>query len=164
MEKSLLRTNEDITEIYNRHVRVVYRACLAYMKNAADTEDMVQSTFVNLIKYTGSFQSEEHEKAWLIRAAINLCKNNLAHWWRKREDINDYNKLSVEHEFEIDEVLQMVMSLPLRYKGAIYLHYYEGYQTDEIAHMLNKPPSTIRNHLHEARKILKERLGGVFDE
>ena len=124
----------------------------------------MQSTFINLIKYGGNFQSEEHEKAWLIRTAINLCKNNLAHWWRKRENIDNYENLSNEHGFEIDDIFQEVMGLSSRYKDVIYLYYYEGYKNAEIAEMLNKPSSTIRNHLHEARKILKEKLGGVFDE
>ena len=164
MKKSLLRTDKEIIEIYNRHVKAVYRACLAYMKTKADIEDMVQNTFIGLIKYDGNFQSEEHEKAWLIRTAINLCKNNLTHWWRKRENIDDYENLSSEHGFEIDDIFQEVMSLPPRYKDVIYLYYYEGYNTAEIAEMLNKPSSTIRNHLHEAREILREKLGGVFDE
>ena len=164
MKESLLRMDKEIAEIYNRRVKSVYRACLTYMKTKADTEDMVQSTFINLINYGGSFQSEEHEKAWLIRAAINLCKNNLKHWWRKRENVDDYENLSNEHGFEIDNVFQEVMSLASRYKDVIYLYYYEGYKTSEIADMLNKSSSTIRNHLHEARQILRERLGGVFDE
>lgn len=164
MRNSLLRTNKEITEIYNRHVKTVYRVCLVYMKTEADTEDMVQSTFINLIKYGGEFQSEEHEKAWLIRAAINLCKNSLKHWWRKRENIDDFESLSSEDGIEIDDIFQVVMSLPPRYKDAIYLYYYEGYKNAEIAEILNRPSSTIRNHLHEAREILKEKLGGVFDE
>lgn len=164
MKKSLLRTDKEIIGIYNRHVKVVYRACMAYMKTKADTEDMVQSTFINLIKYDVSFQSEEHEKAWLIRTAINLCKNNLTHWWRKRENIADYENVSSEHGFEIDDIFQEIMSLPPRYKDVIYLYYYEGYKTAEIAEMLNKPSSTVRNHLYEAREVLREKLGGVFDE
>ena len=44
------------------------------------------------------------------------------------------------------------------------VHYYEGYTSVEIAGILKKPQSTIRNYLHEARAILKERLGDDFDE
>lgn len=53
------------------------------------------------------------------------------------------------------------MSLPTKYKDVIYLHYYMDYKTDEIAEMLHKPPSTVRNHLSEARSLLKKQLGGM---
>ena len=69
MEKYLLRTEKEVGEIYNRHVNSIYRICFTYMKNKADTEDAVQNTFVKLLKYSGEFQNEEHEKAWLIVTA-----------------------------------------------------------------------------------------------
>ena len=155
MKKSLLRTDKDISEIYERHVDMIYLVCSAYMKNPADTEDMTQDTFISLMKWNGEFQSAEHEKAWLLRTAINLCKNSLLHWWRKRADIAAHENLPSENQFVIDETLQAIMDLPNRYKSVILLHYYEGYKTDEIAEILKKPSSTIRNHLREARKILK---------
>lgn len=62
--------------------------------------------------------------------------------------------------FETDETLGEVMKLPPKYKDVIILHYYMGYKTDEIAKMLKKPPSTVRNHLREAREALKVKLGG----
>ena len=54
---------------------------------------------------------------------------------------------------------EAVQSLPERYRISVYLHYYEGYRTDEIAELLKRPPSTVRNWLSEARKLLRERLG-----
>ena len=75
MSKSLLRTDKEIAEIYKRHSKTVYRVCFAYMKNPADTEDAVQDTFFQLIKSGPAFESEEHEKAWLIRTATNICNS-----------------------------------------------------------------------------------------
>lgn len=74
MADSLQRTDREITELYQRHVDTVYRVCYSYMKNRADTEDMVQDTFIKLISSGVLFQSAEHEKAWLIVTASNLCK------------------------------------------------------------------------------------------
>ena len=74
MSKSLLRTDKEIAEIYKRHSKTVYRVCFAYMKNPADTEDAVQDTFFQLIKSGPAFESEEHEKAWLIRTATNILQ------------------------------------------------------------------------------------------
>ena len=45
MSKSLLRTDKEIAEIYERHRMTVYRVCFAYLKHPMDTEDAVQETF-----------------------------------------------------------------------------------------------------------------------
>ena len=168
MANSLLRTNKErekeVAEIYERHNKTVYRVCFAYMKNTADTEDMVQDAFYRLIKTNVHFENAEHEKAWLIRTATNLCKNNLKHWWRKRENIDNYESIQTDDGFETDDILEIIMNLPDKYKTVIYLYYYEGYNSVEISKILKKPQSTIRNHLHEARELLRNKLGGDFDE
>ncbi len=164
MSDSLLRTDKEIAEMYIRHGRTVYRVCYAFMKNPADTEDAVQDTFFQLIKSGPSFESEEHEKAWLIRTASNICKNALRHWWRRRENIEDFHDFPGSEGIETDEVLQTVMNLPGKYKAVVYLYYYEGYSSVEIAEILKKPQSTVRNYLHDARAILKERLGDEYNE
>ena len=163
MSKSLLRTDKELVELYARHKSTVWRVCFAYLKNASDTEDAMQETFIRLIRSGPAFESEEHEKAWLIRTASNVCKNMLGHWWRKRESIEQFPDLSGVEKADTSDVLEAVLALPDRYKAAVYLYYYEGYTGAEIAGMLKKPPSTVRNHLREARAILKERLGD-FDE
>ena len=164
MSKSLLRTDKEIAEIYERHRLTVYRVCFAYMKNPMDTEDAVQETFYRLISKNPRFESVEHEKAWLIRTATNICKDELKHWWRKHENIDDHLELQTEDTIKVDDVFQTVMELPDKYKTVIYLYYYEGYDSAEIAGILKKPKSTIRNHLHEARNLLKERLGEYIYE
>ncbi|MBR5683418.1 MAG: RNA polymerase sigma factor [Ruminococcus sp.] len=164
MFRSLLRTDKEIEELYERHSKTVYRVCYAYMKNPADTEDAVQETFYRLINKGPWFKSAEHEKAWLIRTAANICKDELKHWRRKCEDIDEHTELRTGDSIETDEVLEAVMELPDKYKTVIYLYYYEGYNSAEIAEILKKPGSTVRNHLHEARGLLKERLGEYFNE
>lgn len=164
MSKSLLRTDKEIEEIYWRHRLTVYRVCFAYMKNPMDTEDAVQETFFRLISKCPRLESVEHEKAWLIRTAANICKDTLKHWWRRHENIDDHLELQTEDTMKIDDVFQAVMDLPDKYKTVIYLYYYEGYNSAEIAEMLKKPKSTIRNYLHEARKLLKERFGAYIYE
>lgn len=165
MANSLLRTDKEIAEIYERHRLTIYRVCFAFMKNPADTEDAVQDTFIRLIRKGPSFENVGHEKAWLIRTAGNLCKNSLRHWWRKREDLTLHQgQLANDSNPEIDETLSAVLGLPDRYKTAVYLYYYEGYNSVEISRILGRPPSTVRNHLHEARALLKKKLGGDFDE
>lgn len=164
MAKPLLYTDGEIAAIYGRHNLTVYRVCFAYMKNTADTEDAVQDTFYRLMKSGKPFESEEHEKAWLIRTATNVCKNVLRSWWRKRKSLEDYESLRGNGNVNIDDVFGVVMDLPDKYKTVVYLYYYEDYDSVEIAKILEKPQSTIRNYLHEARGILRKRLGDDFNE
>lgn len=159
----MVRSIDEIALIYEQHVTMIYRICFTYMKNPSDTEDAVQDTFYRLIKTNPTFKSDEHQKAWLIVVATNICKNKLKHWWRKREDYELHQNFHGENQ-SIDQTLEVVMGLPNKYKTVVYLYYYEGYTSVEIAEMLKKPNSTIRNHLHEARKLLKEKLGDDFHE
>lgn len=156
-------TDNEILDIYERNKTIVYRVCFAYMKNPNDTEDAVQETFLRFIKAAPALQGAEHEKAWLLRTASNLCKNRLRHWWRRRENIEAHEMVSDTQEIEINEVLECVLRLPKKYKTVVYLYYYEGYDSAEIARMLRKAPSTVRNHLHEARNILRKELGGDWE-
>jgi len=165
MRLSLLARGEDapyqtFEEIYERHFTMVYRVCFSYLKNQADAEDAVADVFVKLLRHDTAFKDADHEKAWLLRISINLCKDHLKHWWRKRTDIADYADAEAESPYTENELLATIMSLPERYKDVIYLYYYEGYSTVEIAGILKKPQSTIRNHLREARALLK----GVLED
>lgn len=159
---SLLRTDKEITEIYNRHVDTVYRVCYSFMKNPTDTEDMVQETFLRLLSCGVGFVSKEHERAWLIVTASNLCKDTLKKWWRKMEDIDDPALGLQQPPFEIDEVLAAIMKLPADQKSVVYMYYYEGYSTADIAAYLRCPHATVRSRLSRARKTLKSKLGGDF--
>lgn len=163
MKGSLLRTDEELTRIYNRHVKTVYRVCFMYMKNQADTEDMVQNTFLRLMRDTTVFQSEEHEKAWLIRTATNLCKDHFRHWWSKTVSMDHLADVSVDQTFKTDGNLEKVLALPSKYKTPIYLYYYEGYSTVEIARILKKNQSTVRSWLSKGRNLLKMEMEGDLE-
>jgi len=164
MGKPLLRTDKEITEIYERQKNTIYRVCFSFLKNKADTEDAVQETFFRLITKSHAFESMDHEKAWLIRTATNVCKDTLRNWWRKRENLDDYENIHSYETVENDNVIDAIMNLREKYKTVVYLYYYEGFNSVEIAKILNKPQSTIRNYLHEARNILREKIGGEINE
>jgi len=127
------------------------------MKTASEAEDVTAEVFAKLLQQRIVFENDEHEKAWLLRTAINQCKDTLKHWWRKRSDINDYQHLE-SNSLQDNHVLEIVLGLPKKYKDVTYLYYYEGYSTAEIAEILQKPHSTIRNHMSEARNLLREVL------
>ena len=151
-----LHSDEEFLKIYHRHVDTVYRICFSFMKNSSDTEDMVQETFLKLLSSGKRFESENHEKAWLIVTASNACKDVLKHWWRKNQDIADCEALAAP--FEVDGILSAVLNLPDDYKTAVFLYYYEGYGTEETARILGRKPSTVRAQLTRARHILARLL------
>lgn len=159
---ALQRTGKEIAEIYNRQVDTVYRICFSFMKNTHDTEDLVQETFLRLLSSGVIFQSLEHEKAWLIVTASNLCKDTLKKWWRKTEDITDPSLGLQQPPFEINGVLEAILELPKDQKTVVYMYYYEGYSTADIARYLGCPHATVRSRLSRARKTLKLQLGGDF--
>ncbi|NLG57894.1 MAG: RNA polymerase sigma factor [Clostridiales bacterium] len=156
MKQPLSRADKDLEAIYLRHADMVYRLCYSYMKNKWDAEDAVQTAFLKLMASGKSFEDETHEKAWLIVTAGNVCKNLLKNPQRRMADIASL-PLEAE-ETPPDETLKALLALPDRYKSALYLYYYEGYPTRQIAALLRRPASTIRNHLKEARALLKDRL------
>lgn len=157
---SQLKEKAYFVEVYSRQVDTVYRVCYSFMKNKADTEDMVQETFLKLLSSKKKFDNERHEKAWLIVTASNLCKDNLKKWWRKNENIEDFLDIAAEPSQE-DSILEVILQLPNDYKDAVYMYYYEGYSTVEIAEHLKCPESTVRSRLMRARKQLQSMMGGV---
>lgn len=82
-------SSESIRELYERNFDTLYRVCYMYMKNIQDTEDAVHNAFLKAIETRKQFESENHEKAWLIRVASNICKNMLKAACRKNEPLND---------------------------------------------------------------------------
>ena len=153
----------NIEAIYRRHVKSVYRLCYSYFGNAADAEDAVQQVFMKLFDAQRVFESEDHERAWLLRCAANLCKDVLKSAARTRAGEMPADVVDQAARAEGSEVLEAVLALPEVYKDCVYLHYYEGYKTDEIAQITGAKPSTVRNRLADARALLKQALGGDHD-
>lgn len=145
-------------EVYETYVEDVYRLCFSFLKNPMDTDDAVQETFMKFYNCKKEFSSQKHMKAWLIVTASNYCKDVLKQWWRKNKNIEDYSEIIGDTTSQMDEMMELVMKLPDKYKTVVYMYYYEGYDSAEIAKMLHKPNSTIRSYLATARKLLKLEL------
>lgn len=160
MEQELSGTGkeQEFTKVYEKFVDDIFRLCYSFMKNQMDAEDAVQETFLKYFHSDSKFESMEHRKAWLIVTASNQCKDLLKQQWRKRKDLEDYKDIVGEEKVMVDEMMELVMKLPEKYKTSVYLYYYEGYDSREIAHLLHKPDSTIRTYLQKARKLLKQEL------
>ena len=161
-----MRSEEEVHTAIERYGDTVRRLCLLRLKNHADTEDIFQTVFLKYALSTMRFDSQEHEKAWLIRVTLNACKDLLKSFFRSRtvslEELLD--QPAPEAEEKRTWVLEAVLSLPRQYRDVIYLHYYEGYTAAEIGGILKKNVNTVYTLLARARQQLKELLGGDGDE
>lgn len=155
------RTDEEFEAFYERHWKYVYRLCMTYMRSTAEAEDCTEDVFVKVLTGEYEFTDEVHERKWLTVTAINLCKDRLKSWKHKAVvSIDDEPELAAPEPEDNSHVTEAVKNLPVKYKDVIWLYYYEGYRTEEIAQILGRPPSTVRNQLRDARKLLKDILGG----
>ena len=153
-----VRSQEEVASLYRRHVDMVYQLCLVLMKNVPDAEDAAQTVFRKALERNEAFRDPEHEKAWLIVTARNECRNQLKHWWRTRRAGEEALDGLVWEQPRDQEVWRQVAALPRPHRLVLYLHYYQGYTTGEIADMLGENPSTVRSRLAQARKKLKLKL------
>ena len=152
----LLRTGGDITEIYMKHVDTVYRIALMILNNVPEAEDATQSAFMKLMTSGKTFESDEHIKAWLIVTTRNACRNTLKSLWRsKRVDIETVAERAAPTESLDSEIWNHVSELSEKHKILVYLHYYEGYKTEEISKMLGINHATVRTRLRAARAKLR---------
>lgn len=153
---SELRTDEEITRVYEKYVDTVYRVCFMMLKNASETEDATQNVFIKFMRDDTEFETDEHLKAWFIVTAQNECKNMLKHWFRsKRDSMEDVPEATYVDDDSKKELLEKVFSLDEKYRMPIYLYYYEGYSTSEISEMLNTKHSTVRTYMAKGREKLK---------
>ncbi len=154
-------TDEYIHFILDKYSKSLIKIAFTYMKNIADAEDIVQEVYISLMRRGKGFESEEHEKAWLIRVTINQCKNRLkSAWFRKSVPLDEDISYMAEEE---SEVLAAVFELPANYRSVIHLFYYENYSMQEISKLLQKSPGTIGTWLSRGRKLLKTKLDGGFE-
>ena len=151
-------TPEQAVEVYGA---LVLRTAFGLVKNMADAEDIAQEVFLNLVKTEPSFESAEHQKAWLLRCTINRCKSHFRSVWQRRTDPLD-ETLPSPFTPEENTVLDAVAGLPLKYRQVIQLHYIEGYSTAEIAEILQIKQNTVLSQLARGRAILKDTLKGEF--
>ena len=160
-----MRSEEEAARAIQRYSDTVRRICMIHLKNYADTEDIFQTVFLKYVLTSAAFESEEHEKAWIIRVTINACKDLLKSFFRSHtvpldQVLEQPAPLSPDHR----EVLEAVLSLPPKYKDVVYLHYYEDYTAPEIGRILGKNVNTVYTLLTRARQLLKEKLGGEIGE
>ena len=148
-------TNEQFTAYAQQYIDTVYRVAYNYIKSSTDADDITQNVFLKLFLTRKPFDSEEHVKNWLIRVAINECKNLVRSRWWRMESFEEHAASLVFDNSAQSDLFYAVMDLPAKYRLPIYLHYYEGYSTQEIAKILKRSKNTVCTQLKRGRELLK---------
>lgn len=172
-------TRQEAERLVNTYADLILRLSYTYLSHTHDAQDICQTVFLKLFDLMGSgtrrFTSAEHEKAWIIRATINACKDVLKSAYRQRTVTLDdeagvqatavLETLTTEGpEAEIagsdSPVLAAVNALSPLYRETIYLYYYEGYSAREISTITGASEVAVNARLSRGRKALREMLKG----
>ena len=152
----------DAAAFVQRYSGMILRLCFTYSLGRADAQDICQNVFLKLLQSDRRFDGEGETRAFIIRVTINECKDVLKSGWRRRSVPLD-ELIEREVPFLPSEdtgVLAAVQRLPVRYREAVYLYYYEGYNAEEIAAMVGAKPAAVRQRLASAREKLRKELEG----
>ncbi len=165
-----MEQNKDVDEqlivLMNEYGDSVLRMCYVYLKDYQLAEDMAQETFIKVYQHYEEFQNRSSVKTWILKIAINLCRNQMrTHWWKYRSEqelletgAEEYYDSSLDSQV----ILAEIAKLPVKYREVILLYYYQELAILEIANLLNEKESTIKARLVRARKKLKPELAEVI--
>ena len=150
-------------ELYELYATDVLRMCYFYLADRQKAEDVVQDVFVRLMTTNPPLQPGK-EKAWLLKVAMNRCRDLWRGAWLKRVVLGGptFELIPAPDEFsqigDRQEMMSAINKLPAMFKEVILLYYYQGYGINEIAEMMELPEGTISSRLSRARKKLEEVL------
>lgn len=177
------RQREELQRKIDRYSDMLFKLCYLRLQNRQDAEDVVQEVLYQYIRHGESFESEEHEKAWLIKVALNACRKLWrSAWYRHRSpqevvaeesysepekgvtgEAQDTPETEVLKREANEMLLQAVMDLPMKYRDVIHLFYYEEMSVKQIARITERKESTVTSQLTRGRELLKQTLKEDFD-
>lgn len=160
---------ENFSEIYNKYATTVLRTCYFYLKDREKAEDVCHDTFLKLLTNAPELD-ESYQKAWLLRVAINKCKDIWKSSWFKKTQLGDDTLQFIPDEnnksdnLENEELMNAIQKLPHKFKEVLLLHYYNGYGIVEISNLLGVSQGTVSSRLSRSREKLAKLLGVDSDE
>ena len=146
-----------LVDVFEEHRGLLTGVAYRVLGSVGDAEDVVQDVLLRYLDTAPALDGPEHEKAWLLRVAANLCKNRLRDAAAHRTDELS-ETLAAEEREDLSYVWTAVKALPEAQREAVHLFYYEGYPTAQIAEILGRKESTVRSDLRRARMQLRDLL------
>ena len=141
-------------QVYEAYGPSLYRFCLLHMKHPSDAEDVMQEVFCKRLYRAPKFRSPEHERNWLFQVARNQCRDELRRMRRTELPLEAAEHVSIPPAQL--SLLEQASNLPEDQRTALHLYYYEGYQVEEIARLLNISVSSVKMRLKRGRDALRE--------
>lgn len=167
----VVRDDAFLARAMDRWGPAVWRTALMHVPTRADAEDVYQDVFIRLACDATEFADDGHLKAWLLRVALNRCRDLARR--RGREGVVGLDDAGFEpvdpwgpeddvvRSDEVDRLVRAVRALPAKQRAAVQLCYVEGLSSEEAARVLGTTPSGVRMRLKRARERLKRELGGA---
>lgn len=143
------------------------RTCYLLVKDVALAEDAVQDTFVKAWQAHDHFRGEASEKSWLMRIAVNTCRDLRRGKWFRHVDrqvrMEDLPEPAETFQWEDDTVTRAILALPDGLRQVVTLRYYQGFTIQEAADVLKLSRRTVHYRLEKAERLLKESLEEWYD-
>ena len=142
---------DHIKEVFHLYSSMLYKISSLMLGNISDANDAVQETFLKYMLSNKKFSNDEHEKAWLIRVNINICKNMLR--FHRLHPTVEFDVLNLAYQDEKDyELMASLFRLGKKEKEVLILRYIEGYANKEIATILGVSENAVKKRLERAKK------------
>lgn len=137
-----------LTSAMAQYGDMVYRIAMSILGNAEDAEDAVQNTYLRYYRKAPEFESKEHERAWLVRVAVNCAKSLCSVRNRHRHEPLENCHAAVSG----GTLLELLWCLPPKDRALLQLRYVEGYTSEEIARIMGGTGAAVRKRLERAKK------------
>ena len=154
---------DEAQRLVDTYSDLILRLSFTYLKSTHDAQDICQTVFLKLLTLRPAFESPAHEKAWIIRTAVNACKDELRAFRRRSVGLDELAGAAAPPAPD-SPVLDAVAALPEKYREVIYLYYYEGYSIRELGGLLGRSEAAVTKCLSRGRQKLRAELGGKYDE
>ena len=158
-EQSASELDARFSTLVERQSRLLFRIVYAVLRNPDDAEDVVQETFLKVLK-NGSWLHMQDERAFLARVAWRIALSRRPAR-RATSEVEELEAGSPETDVIAAEETQrmhaLIDALPEKLRRPLTLSALQELSTAEVAVILEQPEGTIRRRVAEARKLLKQR-------
>lgn len=154
---------EKTEELFKKYGDEILRTCMLILRNRSLAEDAAMTVYENAFTSFHAFKGESAEKTWLIRIAVNVCRNILKSSAYKTSmsgeipdtasDRDEYGQAETK-----SAVSQAIMSLPEIYREAAVLHLYNGFTLKEAARLAGVSQSAMTFRVSKAKELLRKAL------
>src|SRR4051794_37152833 len=149
--------------LYERHVGGVYRYALGMLGDAADAEDVTQTTFLNAYRAYKKGTRPDKPQSWLIAIAHNVCRQRFRQAQRRPREVAFDEGIGEAEAVEpagptAEELRRALSELPPNQRAALVMRELEGSSYAEIAGVLGVSVSALETLLFRARRSLREQL------